>query len=142
MIVHFVRDKSLVSRVIRFMTLSEFSHVAVQISGDIWEARMSEGVERTTLYEFRERHPVTVTRQVWVDTACATNWLNRQVRKRYDWGGLFGFIAQRDWQNQQAWFCSELAAGVIAHCGNSARKLRTDRVTPRDLFNLIEWTER
>lgn len=141
MLIHFVRDNSLVSRVIRFFTLSEFSHVAIQISSDIWEATMMEGVTRTTLAEFRDKYPVTVTRKIWVDTACATGFLNRQVRKKYDWGGLFGFIAQRDWQNQQAWFCSELAAGVIKHCGNSARKLRVDRVTPRDLFNLIEWAE-
>lgn len=36
-----------------------------------------------------------------------------QVGKLYDYSGIIGFAAHRDWQEDDRWFCSELVAASI-----------------------------
>ena len=55
-----------------------------------------------------------------------------QIGKPYDFSGIFGFVTNRDWQEPDSWFCSELVAAAI----NTERRLfntETSRITPRDI---------
>jgi hypothetical protein len=45
------------------------------------------------------------------------DFLMAQVGKPYDKLAIFSFIADRDWRDDSAWFCSELAAAASEHAG-------------------------
>jgi hypothetical protein len=49
--------------------------------------------------------------QRWLD------FLYAQVGKRYDKLAIFAFIIERDWRDESAWFCSELAARALEVAG-------------------------
>lgn len=104
---------SLLSRVIRFMHWSEYSHVA-WVSKDGWEieAWSSCGVRRLNVAHSKHT-PGTEVDLFDVDlthdeVAMLEDWLHIQIGKRYDWRGIFRFLTRRDVLNPRRWFCSAL----------------------------------
>ena len=70
------------------------------------------------------------------------NFLQKQVGKPYDWRAILSFYSvsqDRDWQEDDSWFCSELIAGALAASGLFPQKMAVgfSRITPRDLVLLI-----
>ncbi len=58
-----------------------------------------------------------------------------QVGKPYDWKGIFAFVSHnRDWQEDDAWFCSELVAFSFEQAGFPLVRDVAYRITPRDLL--------
>ena len=60
-----------------------------------------------------------------------------QIGKPYDYTAILGLGLRRDWQEEDAWFCSELVAWAFQHAGEPlfrAECLR--RVTPQHLWML------
>lgn len=58
-----------------------------------------------------------------------------QLGKPYDWLGVVGWGMFQDWQEQQAWFCSELVAWAFCRAGYPLLRTRQAwRLTPRDLL--------
>lgn len=66
-------------------------------------------------------------------------FLRAQLGKPYDMEAIMAFVARRDWQDQGAWFCSELQAAALAACGWFANPLATEfnHITPRDLLLIV-----
>ena len=73
-----------------------------------------------------------------IQTALFHGFLLQQVGKPYDSLAILAFIAERDWQAPDAWFCDELlaAALVAAELLPKSLALQTSRITVRDLFLL------
>ncbi|WP_115954009.1 YiiX/YebB-like N1pC/P60 family cysteine hydrolase [Cupriavidus plantarum] len=99
------------SAVIRAFTWSRWSHVAV-IDGDtVIEAVAVHGVRRAPLKEAIERAsdfalvdlPARSPEAV-IEAAAS------QLGKPYDYSALVGLALHREWQDDGAWFCSELVA--------------------------------
>jgi hypothetical protein len=67
------------------------------------------------------------------------SFLRAQLGKPYDVEAIIAFVAQRDWQSPDKWFCSELQAAALAACGWFASALATEfnHITPRDLLLII-----
>lgn len=120
------------SYLIRWLTFSQWSHVAV-ISPDGTEAIEATWprVRRTTPAAIIAAHSAHEWRQIDVpDEAAAWAFAEAQIGKLYDLGGIVALPFQRrDWQSAWRWFCSELAAGVI-HAGGLALFSDASRVTP------------
>jgi hypothetical protein len=53
-----------------------------------------------------------------------------QVGKKYDWGGIWGFVRRALRQNPDRWFCSELVAWVCAVGGVVLLRLPAYKFTP------------
>jgi hypothetical protein len=66
-------------------------------------------------------------------------FLRTQLGKPYDVEAIVAFVARRDWQEPDAWFCSELQAAALAACGWFAQALATEfnHITPRDLLLIL-----
>lgn len=139
MIIHFATTKGLSTFLIRVVTRSKWSHVALQIKNEVYEVTFERGVSRTTLFEFRKRYPVSDVVAVNIfNTYSIRKWLNSQIGKDYDYGGLIGFLdAHRDWEEPSKWFCSELIAEALVREGIIHPKVRSSRVTPNDLYELL-----
>ncbi len=128
----FSRGSGPAGALVRAWTWSWCSHVGFAL-GDGWvlDATPEWGVAR--------RHTVDddSTRYFSVgapfDRVC--DRAASQIGRPYDWRGALGLGLHRDWQDQGAWFCSELVAWACAAAGHAL--LRADhlnRVTPRDLL--------
>lgn len=58
-----------------------------------------------------------------------------QEGKPYDWEGVLGYALRRDWQEDDAWFCSELVAWAFQADGSPLlRAVAAWRINPRDLL--------
>ncbi|MEW6647176.1 MAG: hypothetical protein AB1450_08265 [Pseudomonadota bacterium] len=58
-----------------------------------------------------------------------------QLGKPYDWPGVLGYAARRDWQEDDSWFCSELVAWAFQAEGFPLlRAADAWRINPRDLL--------
>lgn len=135
----FGRSHLPLSPLIRFLTWSQWSHVAVELDdGRVVEA-IGSGVRVTTLDACTKR----MSKYVFVDLASpdddtaefAQAWLLDQVGKKYDWGALFGFLFKRNWQDDNKWFCSELSGFFVRIIGyRIANSAQISRVTPQMLY--------
>lgn len=73
------------------------------------------------------------------ETESFHQFMREQVGKPYDFLGIAGLALARDWQNPDAWFCSELVAAGLSHCGIFPPHLATEfnHVTPRDALLIL-----
>jgi hypothetical protein len=72
------------------------------------------------------------------------SFLRSQLGKPYDFAAIEAFAAspivgERDWQSPDSWFCSELQAAALSHCGVFPPRLATEfnHITPRDLLLIV-----
>lgn len=109
-----------VSRLIRWQTNGVYSHMAVQYAdGTIYEAWHSPP-------KFRRRPPLTNWSNVDAFTvrgmteggaARGREWLEAQLGKPYDFGGVARFITRWRKEQDDKWFCSEAGFRWSQVCG-------------------------
>lgn len=140
----FVTDASLVSTAIRTAQFGFWAtHVeAVMPDGTLLGAHYDGGVQARAADYDRG----TFTREQFVDLPATVEqtdgfhaFLRAQVGKPYDVEAIAAFVARRDWQEPDAWFCSELQAAALVDCGWFASPLATEfsHITPRDLLLIV-----
>ena len=63
-------------------------------------------------------------------------FLQAQIGKPYDEGGILAFIDGRNWRTPDSWFCSELVSAGLEQCGYFRFPLATptNKMTPPDLL--------
>jgi len=132
------KGKSIVSRLIRWRTWSEYSHAAwVCEDGtilDAWQkggvrhvANISVGHKPGTPVEFFTLYLTPMQRGM---IEC---FLKRQVGKKYDWHGVLKFISRRKTtaDQQKKWFCSELISAAFNHARRPLLvRIRDEQVSP------------
>lgn len=120
---------------IRWGTRSDWSHVdAVLPNGDLLGARIDGGVQirKPGYANFKK------TVQYSVKTPAADKFyeiLQTQVGKPYDWRAIAAFaFGNRDWREQDSWFCSELQIWAAEQAGFFPQDLmiEVNRLSPRD----------
>jgi len=126
------------SAVIRACTWSSWSHVALIDGDEVIEASAPAGVRRFPVVQAIDH----ARKAVIVDLSCRDPQAviaaaASQIGKPYDYTAIVGLGLHRDWQEDDAWFCSELVAWSFQHAGEPlfrAECLR--RVTPQHLWML------
>lgn len=131
----FTCGKNIGSPLIRFLTWSPWSHVAI-LDGDYVVEASYPRVRRTPFKDYNKNHdPIEVCSFSCPDPQAAICFANQQVGKPYDFIALLGFLFHRNWADVRQWFCSELVACALEKGG---RKLFRDelltRVTPQHLW--------
>lgn len=68
----------------------------------------------------------------------AYEWARTQIGKPYDFSAILGMALNRNWRDEDRWFCSELVAAAFEHAGTPLLSTRQSvgvyRITPRDLL--------
>lgn len=135
----FVDTDKIGSKIIRSFTRSKWSHVAIEHNGWVVHSTVGEGVHTTTLEHFNKNYDRYLS--VKIPHTCSKKIFDiayQELGKKYDWTAIFGIGLNRDWQEDDSWFCSELVANAIIRAGypilNPECKLA--RVTPEDLFKV------
>lgn len=142
----FSRQRHIGSAVIRgFGVLGDFSHCSVVIEdpfdGDyIIESLYTKGgVVRTSLEEAEGRS----SNFEYLDLACpdpaaGAAFAESLVGLPYDLSGVFGFaFRERDWQRDDAWYCSEKCAAIAARAGIALVNNRMNGIHPSTLYHLM-----
>jgi hypothetical protein len=116
----FTAENTVGDRILRFMTRSRFSHVRVRMGESIFEARPVLGVtvssRNAAIPATLEEFSFEVSEAQW---DLGLSWLQAQVGKPYDYFGvLAGLMLQRNWQDDRAWYCAELAAELSVQIGS------------------------
>lgn len=126
------------SAVIRACTWSSWSHVAIIDGDEVIEAIAPNGVRRFPVAQCIDH----AKRAAIVDLPCRNPSAviaaaDSQLGKPYDYTAIVGLGLRRDWQEDDAWFCSELVAWSFAQAGDSLfRPEVLRRVTPQHLWML------
>lgn len=133
----FCRSRLPGSVLIRTVTWSQWSHVALVDGNEVIEATWP-AVRVAPLAEVLAKH----SDHIIVDLAChvpgdVIKAARSQVGKPYDLTALVGLVMHRDWQESDSWFCSELVAWAFAQGGSPLfRQDALHRVTPQHLWML------
>lgn len=63
-------------------------------------------------------------------------FLNAQIGKPYDKTAIVAFALNRNWREDDSWFCSELVAAALEACGWFPQPLANvvNKITPSDLL--------
>lgn len=121
---------------IRLATWGQFSHVA-QVAGDriieaVWKPGVREDsldnavarASRWAIVEYDHKNPEGMI-------AAARS----QIGKPYDLTGALGLGVHRDWQQDDAWWCSELIPWAAAQAGEAwFMPQAVHRITPQHLW--------
>lgn len=119
------RNQSFVSRAIKFVTRSPYSHAAIILDdGTVIEAKEFHGVRQVnSLTELLNKKSIVdifdfdATED---QKQIITNFLLKQVGKKYDYWMVFGFIWHATRESRKSsgrWFCSELVFAALEKAG-------------------------
>ena len=128
------KGNGFVSRLIRWQTNGQYSHAAIQLpDGQIIEAwhkpakvRIRHVLEDWSNVEAFDVEGVTDAQ--WTD---ATQWLQKQIGKKYDFGGVLRFVTRWRKEQDEKWFCSELVFAALKHAGvDLLERVNASQVSP------------
>lgn len=123
---------------IRTFTWSRWSHVAVVDGDSVIEAVALHGVRRAPLADALSRSADFAIADLPArDPQAVIDAAASQIGKPYDYSALAGLALRRDWQSDDAWFCSELVAWAFDATGQPlVRPEFRRRVYPQHLWML------
>lgn len=131
----FCKSNSIGGQLIRLFTWSEWSHVGVVFDDVVYEA-VGSGVRKVPLDEvLRHYHQNCTILNVDVpDEAASRRFLEAQLGKPYDYSAIISFVSQRDWAEDDKWFCSELTETAILMGGRLRFREKMNRITPQHVW--------
>lgn len=134
----FSNQRDLLSRAIRIATWSNWSHVALVDGDRVIEALAPRGVQiNDTDHVTMRSHEYALVDLPCRDPEAVLTAAASQAGKPYDYTALLGMALRRNWQEDDAWFCSELIAWAFAQAGEPLfRPEVMRRVTPQHLWML------
>ena len=136
--VHFLKSHSISGWLIRLFTFSQWNHVAIEIDGQVYEARGATGVTRSSAKGYLQGWAKSATVEINAHKPdLAVKFLDAQVGKGYDFGAIIALPFRQPWHSKSKWFCSELVAAALAAAGWKEVRIKSHRITPRDLWILL-----
>lgn len=141
------KGRSLVSRIIRFLNWSEYSHASLETSKktevEAWSGTgikefLSGGLVREvpvgtqhdpkTVVDIYE--PVDMPEEIAQRIEAR---IRSKVGKKYDWRGVFKFLTRREPLHDDIWFCSELVAWACEMEGWPLLNKHHSKIFPADI---------
>jgi hypothetical protein len=140
MIVLFTKNKSISSKLIRLVTWSPWSHVAIVNETSIESLHpetdvidstfLGGGVKLRPLKDLLEQASEWAFVEVEVSRSRAWAAAVSQVGKPYDWAAIVGIYFHRRWEDTDKWFCNELVEWCLAKAGKARFREDISRLTP------------
>lgn len=127
------KHNSISSYLIRLVTLSKYSHMAVLLEdGNVIDTTLVSGVRIQSLEKFSEHYVDRTIREVSLpDEKAAVDFLYYQIGKSYDWTALIGIAFRNKWTDDDSWFCSELVEAAIKAGGLDRFVEKLSRIIPQ-----------
>lgn len=130
----FTRSHAIGSLLLRTALWSPWSHCAIVDGEEVIEAAAFGGVRARPLSDMLAQATKAAMIVLPGDPEKVIAAARSQIGKPYDWSGVLGFGFRRRWQDDDAWFCSELVAWAFAKAGSPLFREHAWRITPRDIY--------
>lgn len=133
----FSANSGFISRAIRFMTFSDYGHVDFVLRDGRLLGSHIIGFRGVAI---RPANYLTFTRtliaEVDADDDVVVALAESQIGRPFDYTAFINYGFQRDWQEEDSWYCSELVAWAFKTGGVPLLNwnVETWRITPRDLL--------
>jgi uncharacterized protein YycO len=128
------------SKLIRWNTRCEYSHVGFYDSSKdaYFSAQLKGGVQWRTKAGITS-HIEYSTSHCYLSVDGIERALTQALKqegKRYDWTAILGLATNRNWREDDSWFCSELVAYSFEQAGIPLLNpnVYVWRITPRDIL--------
>lgn len=128
------KHRSIISILIKILTISKFSHMAVLLDdGYVIDTTFLSGVRIQTLEKFSRHYTDRIVRNITLpDEVAAQEFLYAQIGKPYDWTALLGMAVRNGkWDKDDSWFCSELVEAAIKAGGLNRFIEKLSRIIPQ-----------
>ena len=140
-ILQFATQKTISSFFIGWFGHGWASHVDVVYPNGLFGAMLKGGCT----FRKYEDHSWSRTEQYALECDDATKYkfdtfMMKQLDKPYDWRNILAFLSpNRNWLEDDSWFCSELVAAGLIKSGFFKGELSTvaNKITPQDLMLLV-----
>ncbi len=126
-----------VGQLIQLATWSWCSHVDIELHPQwLLGALPGDGVVMRAPEETARVERYSIGGLSAADERAVLRFAEAQLGKPYDWPGVLGWgLRQRNWQQDDSWFCSELVAWAFLQAGHPLLRAEDAwRITPRDLL--------
>jgi uncharacterized protein YycO len=127
------------SWLIRLVTMGKWSHAALLLPN--WlviDTTLTTGVRASPVMAWIRDYPTHEVIDVDLpDEEKAINFARAQLSKPYDWTAIFGMLLQRNWQDQDSWFCSELVEAALSAGGRKRFRDDVSRITPHQTWAVM-----
>lgn len=136
----FVSGHDIGSEAIKIFSRGWPSHVdAILEDGTLLGARLDGIKIRPPNYEVFDRREVILLEASLAVEARYLGFLGAQIGKPYDRTAIAAFAFERDWQDEDSWFCSELIAAALVDSGWFPKTPSdpSNEITPRDLLLMV-----
>lgn len=133
-IIFATRRKYIPAVLLRILTLSKFSHMAVLLDDNtVIEAAAFKGVVRGSFENFTKIYDRVIIQDLPLpNEEAAINFLLEQIGKPYDWTAIFGIVFRNGkWTDLDSWFCSELVEAAVKAGGLDRFKEDISRIIPQ-----------
>ena len=131
----FFRGNTLIGRIIRFWTRSQYSHTEILLydyqdgTYDCLSADYTDGVRIKRLSISLDEWDIV---DIDFPISKVHEWYSRNHGKGYDYLGLLGFVISPLKQTKSRWFCSEIPADILGLKYSS-------RFNPSILYSVLDW---
>lgn len=130
------KPKDVVSMGLRLAMGSEWSHSAIydNDAGLVYDVTFKTGVrkQRTSYFFTEYKHclliPIDVPPEKMEE---ARQWLEDQLKKKYDFSAIVAIGIRRDWQEEDKWFCSEMTETFRTKFEKVRFNAKASRITPQ-----------
>lgn len=130
----FSRNHTPGSILLRAALWSPWSHCALVDGDTVIEAAAFHGVRERPLRDFMADATKAAVLALPGDPGAVIAAARSQLGKPYDWLGVAGIGFRRRWQDEDAWFCSELVAWAFEAAGAPLFRTGYWRVTPQTIY--------
>jgi len=127
----------LFDKLVRWFTRSKYSHVELcftedlAFSADAWQTKRTRFIKANFNPAHWDYRDFVVNLPQWQQMYDAAVVINNRP---YDYLGILSFVTRSSRQDQDKWFCSEVACYLLQHAG-FFRTLNPARTTPQMLFD-------
>lgn len=142
----FYKGKGLISRLIRWQTRGQYSHVGVQLpDGTVMEAWHVGGVRHNaglgTAHELGTEVDVFLVEHLTkTETGRVIDFMRTKLGHGYDFRSVARFLSRQDEreEDRDKWFCSELVAAAFEAAGVKLLTAPPSRISPE----VLSWSPR
>lgn len=126
------KGKGFVSKLIKWQTNGQYSHAALQRPDgriiEAWHKPAKVRLNKLKRWDSVEAYEVNATPEQW---AKALEWAEKQIGKKYDFGGVLRFVTRWRKQKDDKWFCSELVFQAMKEGGvDLLSRIQCSQVSP------------
>lgn len=132
----YLKDRGIVAWLIRLLTLGKWNHCGIVDGDQVIHATYAKGVHISMVSDIGV-NAIEICYVNFEANRRAIDFARKQIGKKYDLTALFGMFLDRDWEDADSWFCSELVEASLAQGGRKRFRSEINKITPQQSWSVL-----